>query len=87
MLGMDFVMAFLDDAEHQRLEAFRQRCLYLDRTDGLHVRSEAVVPDHAAKYVALAGEILVELVPMPDEWTRILDRVKAFERTAGLPDD
>lgn len=85
LLGMDFIIAFLESAEQQQLEAFRQRCLYLDRTDDLHVPSEVIAPDHAAKYVTLAGEILAELVPMPDEWTRVLDRVRVFERTAGLP--
>lgn len=77
LLGTGFVVAFLDDAEHQRLEAFRQKCLYLDEADGLHVPSEAVTPDQAARYVALAGEILAELLPTPDEWTRVLDRVRA----------
>ncbi|HTF39224.1 MAG TPA: AbiV family abortive infection protein [Propionibacteriaceae bacterium] len=85
LLGMDFVIAFLDDAENQRLEAFRQSCLYLDRSDVLLVPSETVKPEHAARNVALAGEILAELLPMPEDWTRVLDQVKAFERTAGLP--
>lgn len=87
LLGMDFVIAFLDDAEQQGLEMFRQSCLYLDRTDSLHVPSEAIAPDNAAKYVALAGEILAEFVIMPDEWARILNRVKMFERTANLTDE
>lgn len=87
LLGMDFVIGFLADAEEQRLERFRQRCLYLDRADDLHVPSEAVTTEVAAKYVALAGEILAELLPMPDEWTRILELVRAFERDSGLPDE
>ena len=60
----------------------------VDSTAGLNIPSEAVSPDQAARYVALAGEILAELVPAPGEWTRVLNRVRAFERervVSGLP--
>ena len=85
VLGIQFVNAFLDAAENQRLETFRQRCLYLDHAGGLHIPSATVTRDNAAKYVALAGELFAELIPMPDEWSRVLDQVKEFEQVAGIP--
>ena len=38
----------------------------VDSTAGLHIPSEAVSPDQAARYVALAGGNLAELLPAPE---------------------
>jgi len=87
VLGIDFVIEFLDQAEDQQLERLRQACLYLDRPSDLHVPDEQMTPASAARYVALAGEIVAELMVEPEDWTRLLDRVRQFERAAGLPDE
>jgi AbiV family abortive infection protein len=85
VLGTDFVTAFLDDAEAGKLERFRQACLYLDWKDGaLHVPTESVSADQAARYVALSGEVLAEIQPDPAAWSRVLERAKEFEQSAGI---
>jgi len=85
VLGTEFVAAFLGDAEAGKLERFRQECLYLDWKDGaLHVPAESVSADQAARYVALSGEVLAEIQPDPAAWSRVLERAKAFEQSAGI---
>jgi AbiV family abortive infection protein len=86
ILGLDFVNDVLERVESQRLEALRQSCLYLDRTaDGPSNPMRSVSREDAARYVALSGEVLAEVLPNPSEWEAALDRVAEFEREAGLP--
>jgi AbiV family abortive infection protein len=85
VLGSEFITRFLDEAEGGRLEGFRQDCLYLDRRDGeLRVPAESVTSERAARYVALSGEVLAEIQPDPGAWSRVLERVKEFEQSAGI---
>jgi AbiV family abortive infection protein len=85
VLGSEFITMFLDDAEAGRLEGFRQGCLYLGRRDGkLHVPAESITSEQAARYVALSGEVLAEVQPDPGTWSRVLERVKEFEQSAGI---
>ena len=85
VLGGEFITRFLDEAEAGRLEGFRQDCLYLDWRDGaLHVPAETVTREQAARYVALSGEVLAEIQPDPGAWSRVLERVKEFEQSAGI---
>lgn len=85
VLGIEFVTRFLDDAEAGKLEGFRQDCLYLGWQDGaLHVPAESIASEHAARYVALSGEVLAEIQPEPGAWSRVLERVKEFEQSAGI---
>lgn len=85
VLGIEFVIKFLDDVEAGHLERFRQSCLYLDREgDVLHIPAEQIAPEQAAQYVALSGEVLAEIQPEPGAWSRLLERVKEFERLAGI---
>jgi AbiV family abortive infection protein len=85
VLGTEFVTRFLDDAEAGKLEGFRQDCLYLDWQDGaLHVPAESITSEQAAPYVALSGEVLAEIQPEPGAWSRVLERVKEFEQSAGI---
>jgi AbiV family abortive infection protein len=85
VLGSEFITRFLDEAEAGRLEGFRRDCLYLDwRDGGLHVPAETVTSERAARYVALSGEVLAEIQPDPDAWSRVLERVKEFEQSAGI---
>jgi len=86
IVGLDFVVEFLVQAEEGRLESLRQECLYLDRKDGsLLIPQNRVSKDESAKFVALAGEILVEILPHPADWENRLEQVKEFEKIAGLP--
>ena len=86
ILGLQFINEFLECVERKRLEKFRQSCLYLDRKKGvLQTPKRVIEPMTSARYVALAGEILAEILPDPLEWQRVLERVQAFERAAELP--
>lgn len=85
VLGSEFISRFLDDAEAERLEGFRQDCLYLGQRDGkLHIPAESITSEQAARYVALSGEVLAEVQPDPGAWSRVLERVKEFEQSAGI---
>jgi hypothetical protein len=90
LLGMDFVVAFLDDAEHQRLATFRQKCLHLDGAGGLHIPSEAGALGSGDRYVALASEILITLPVARGDLSRLgsLDdgRMQAVACVAGAGD-
>jgi hypothetical protein len=49
VLGSEFISRFLDDAEAERLEGFRQDCLYLGQRDGkLHIPAESITSVEAA---------------------------------------
>lgn len=86
VVGMEFVITFLDNTEGGHLEKLRQGCLYLERKDGHLSRPQNVInKEEAAKYVSLAGEVLAEILPLPKEWEAMLELVKTFEETAGLP--
>jgi hypothetical protein len=85
VLGSEFITRFIDEAEAGKLEGFRQDCLYLAWRDGvLHVPAESVTSEQAARYVALSGEVLAEIQPGPGTWSRLLERVKEFEQSAGI---
>ncbi len=85
VLGAEFVSSVLDDAETGRLARFREDCLYLGRKNGvLHVPTESVSSKIAARYVALSGEVLAEILPDPAAWARFLKRVQEFEQAAGI---
>lgn len=86
VLGIEFVMEFLDNAENGRIEGIRQDGLYLDRKEtNLHSPLETFSKDFAAHYVALAGEIFAEVLPIPEHWETTLAKVVEFEKLAGLP--
>jgi AbiV family abortive infection protein len=85
VLGSEFITTFLNDAEARTLEAFRQDCLYLGWRDGkLHIPAESITSAQAARYVALSGEVLAEIQPDPGTWSRVLERVREFEQSAGI---
>ena len=85
IVGIDFVLDFLANAENGKVEAFRQSCLYLDRKNEALLRpQEFVSADTSSRYVALAGEIFVELLFDPGQWGRYLSKIEDFEIQAGL---
>ena len=75
-------------ATERKMELLRQSLLYVDLTvDGFTVPSERD-DDEAQTLVALAGEALAEVGGLePGEWSRLLDKVREFEATEGLPAD
>ena len=86
ILGMDFVIEFLDLVEGNELESLRQRSLYLDRKGEVLIRPKDLFGSSlSSKYVALAGEVLAEIMPDPDVWEATLKLVKEFESNSGLP--
>lgn len=58
IVGLDFFIKFLAFAEEGKLDAMRQNCSYLDGKDGsLRRPQDAVTPEMASRFVALAGEV------------------------------
>ena len=85
VVGIDFVIDFLRMAEEGKLEAIRQQCLYLDVKENLLQRpQDAVSAEVASRYVALAGEVLAEILFDPKDWESRLKIVADFELGAGL---
>jgi AbiV family abortive infection protein len=87
VLGIDFVIAFIEAAETGALERMRRDALYMDRQDGrLLLPMDTISFETAARYVALAGELLAEVggFANPQVWDRLLQRVDEFERAVGL---
>lgn len=85
IVGIDFVLEFLANAENGKVEAFRQSCLYLDRKNEELLRpQEFVSADSSSRYIALAGEIFTELLFDPGQWGRYLSKIEDFEIQAGL---
>jgi AbiV family abortive infection protein len=86
LFGIEVIIDFLNSAENHDLEQLKQDCLYLDRKNGsLHSPQDAVDRETAARYVALAGEILTDILPFEEEVAAATKRVQDFEISAGLP--
>jgi AbiV family abortive infection protein len=84
-LGAVQVNDFLGLVERGELDGLRQSCLYAARgVGGPSMPRDAVTRDRAAWIVALAGEVLAEIHFEPGEWGRVLAKVDAFERAAGI---
>ena len=88
ILGLPFVAKFLDDAESKKLETLRQSCLYMERkSDGtLHIPIEVIQKDDAVRYVALAGEIFVEMLAglASASYKDLISDLTKFEIEEGL---
>lgn len=87
LLGMEVVISFLDDVEAEKIEPFRQACLYSEaKGEQLLLPSEQIQDAQARLYIVIAGEVLADVAGAdPAEWERILNRVKEFEKQTGLP--
>jgi AbiV family abortive infection protein len=81
ILGMDRVVAFLDDVERHKIEPFRQSCYYADRNADGMLLPDRIVRKDATFYVVLAGELLVEVQANIHEFDRLLRKVQRFERS------
>lgn len=85
LFGIELIIDFLSSAENHGLEQLKQDCLYLDRREGsLHSPQDAVDRETAVRYVALAGEILTDILPFPNDSDTAMKRVQNFEISAGL---
>lgn len=86
LLGLDHIVAFLDDVDDGRIEKIRQDSLYADH-DGKAVRIPElrVTRDDALFYVTLAGEVMAEILgAVAEMWRELLDEVIDFERQQGI---
>jgi len=86
IFGLDTVLEFLDDVEAGRIEHLRQSALYVDvDDDGRRLPHELISKEQATRYVVLAGECLAEILGfVPEEWKRLLTKVKQFEEEIGI---
>jgi AbiV family abortive infection protein len=86
IVGLEHVAKFLDDVETGAIERRRQASLYADRTQaGLQLPGETIQRDEALRYVALAGELMAEVLGWePALWQRLLGKVKEFEERYNL---
>ncbi len=86
ILGINAVVAFLENVEQGHVERLRQSCLYAEVMDGtLHIPERAVSREQALFYVVLAGELLAEILGFaPSEFERLLAKVKDFEQRQGM---
>jgi AbiV family abortive infection protein len=84
--GLNAVVKFLEDVEQGKVERLRQSCLYAEVVDGaLHIPERATSKEQALFYVALAGELLAEILGfVPSEFERLLAKVKQFEQRQGM---
>lgn len=71
---------FLQKVENNHLENIRQNSIYFDAFDqSIHIPSKKITKKEASFYIAIAGEIMADMVHDPKERERILDYVEKFE--------
>lgn len=71
---------FLQKVENNHLENIRQNSIYFDVFDkSIHIPSKKISKKEASFYIAIAGEVMADMVHDPKERERILDYVEIFE--------
>lgn len=71
---------FLQKVENNQLENIRQNSIYFDAFDkNIHIPSKKISKKEAAFYIAIAGEVIADMVHDPKERERILVYVEKFE--------
>lgn len=71
---------FLQKVENNQLENIRQNSIYFDAFDkNIHIPSKKISKKEASFYIAIAGEVMADMVHDPKERLRILDYVEIFE--------
>lgn len=88
LVGKKTVKMILEDVESGKIEKLRQSCLYIDFKDGRsHLPREQVNQDTARLFVALSGELWMEILgQFPWEFHKMLEKVMKAELALGLPE-
>lgn len=74
------IQAFLEKVETNQLENIRQNSIYFDAFDkNIHIPSKKISKKEAAFHIAIAGEVMADMVHDPKERERIIDYVETFE--------
>lgn len=75
----------LKNVENKQLENIRQNSIYFDAFDkNIAIPSSKISKKDALFYVAIAGEVMVDVVVDPRERERVLNYVVEFERVNGI---
>lgn len=71
---------FLEKVENNHLENIRQNSIYFDTFGkSIHIPSKKISKKEASFYIAIAGEVMADMVHDPKERERIIDYVEKFE--------